>query len=61
MLVLALDLEEVEEVCAAGADLDQVLRGMRSGSGEGGHEEVLGAGDVFGYLNSFHLRIYQSR
>ena len=54
MLVLALYLKEIEEVCTAGSDLDQVFRGMGGWGGEGGYEEVLRSGDVLCDLDSFH-------
>ena len=54
MLVFALNLEKVKEVCAGRVDLDQVLRGMGSWRRKGGHEEVLWSGDVFCDLDSFH-------
>lgn len=54
MLILALDLEEVEEVCSAGADFNEIFRWMRSWGREGGYEEVLWSGDILGHLNAFH-------
>lgn len=43
VLVFAADLEEVEEVGCGGVDGDQVLGGIRSGSGEGVYGEILWA------------------
>ena len=54
VLVFAADLEEVEEVGAAGADLDEVFGGVGEGGWEGGDRQVEGAGDVVGYLDGFH-------
>ena len=57
MLVFALDLEEVKEICACRTDLDEVFRRMGSWCGEGGDGKVLRSGDVFCYLNSFHAEV----
>lgn len=46
MLVLAADLEEVEEIGAAGVDADEVFVGAWEGGGEGGYGEGGGRGDV---------------
>lgn len=54
MLVFALNLEEIEEVCATGVDLDQVLRRMRRRSGQGRYGEVLRSGDILRDLDGFH-------
>lgn len=43
VLVLAADLEEVEEIRGAGVDGDEVLGGGGGGGGEGGDGEVGGA------------------
>jgi hypothetical protein len=45
-LVFAADLEEVEEVGAAGADLDEVVVRVWLGVGQGADFEVEGPGDV---------------
>lgn len=54
VLVFAADLEEVEEIGAAGADLDEVFVGMREWSWEVRDGEVEGPGYVGGYLDGFH-------
>ena len=53
-LVLAPDLEQVEEVCAAGADRDEVFVGLGGRGGDGGDGEVRGAFDVLFDLHGFH-------
>lgn len=40
MLVLPRDLEEIEEVCCRGADLDEVFVVRRNRVGQRGHHEV---------------------
>lgn len=54
MLVLAADLEKVEEVSAAGVDLDEVLILVGRGCRKGGCSEIERSGDVRGYLNGSH-------
>lgn len=43
MLVFAADLEEVEEVCGRGVDLDEVFFVFGGGVGDGGYLEIVGA------------------
>ena len=54
MLVLAADLEKIEEVSAAGVDFDQILVLVRRGCRKGGCSEIERTGDVRGYLNGSH-------
>ena len=54
MLVFAADLEEVEEIGAAGVDADQIFVWAWGGGGEGGDEKVGGGGDVGGHLDGAH-------
>lgn len=54
MLVFSADLEEVEEVCGAGFDGDEVLVCCGDGVGDGGDAEGEGAGDVFLDLDGLH-------
>lgn len=43
VLVLAADLEEVEEVCGRGVDRDEVFAGFGGRRGEAGYAEIVGA------------------
>lgn len=54
VLVFAADLEQVEEVGAAGADLDEVVVRVGLGGWESADCEVEGPGDIRGYLNGPH-------
>lgn len=54
MLVLSLDLEKVEEVCATGVDLNQVFVWTRLRSGKGGDGELFRARHIVRYLDGFH-------
>ena len=56
MLVLAADLEEVEEVGGASMDLYQVSVLVRGWGRKGGYGEVKRSGDVRGYLYGSHDR-----
>lgn len=54
MLVLATDLEQVEEVSTAGVDLDQVLVRVGRGRRQGNCAKVDGSGDIRRNLYSSH-------
>jgi len=54
MLILAADLEEVEEVCGGCVDGDEVLVWFWDGVGEGCYFEIGGALDVFFDLDAAH-------
>lgn len=55
VLVFALDLENVEEVGAARADLDQVFVRVRGGRGNCGDGELLRSRDILTDLDGFHF------